>query len=124
MAVALVVDPHYGPSRCRGCGGSIVWALTDGGRRMPVDAQAVAGGELELFEEYFPDGEPVDPGVQRVRNRPADRPPSSPAWRCHWITCSARRGPRRIPRDVIEFIANALRRKWGPLFATRGGGRA
>lgn len=120
--IAVVADPQYGPSRCRGCGGSIVWALTDGGRRMPVDAQAVAGGELELFEEYFPGGEPVDPGVQRVRSRPADRPASSPAWRCHWITCSARRGPRSMPGEVVAFIARAAARKWGPLFG-RGGGQ-
>lgn len=120
--IAVVADPHYGPSRCNGCGGSIVWAATEAGRRMPVDAQAVAGGELELYAEYFAAGEPVDPGVQRVRNRPADRPANSPAWRCHWITCSARRGPRRIPADVVAFIARACGRKWGPLFARRRGG--
>lgn len=119
--IALVADPHYGPSRCNGCGGSIVWAATEAGRRMPVDAQAVAGGELELYAEFFPTGEPVDPGVQRVRTRPRGRPPSSPAWRCHWLTCSARRGPRRIPADVVAFVARACARKWGPLFATRGG---
>lgn len=116
-----VPDPHYGPSRCNGCGGSIVWAATEAGKRMPVDAQAVAGGELELYAEYFPTGEAVDPGVQRVRTRPAGRPPSSPAWRCHWLTCSARRGPRRMPADVVEFLARAMARKWGPLFSARRG---
>lgn len=121
--IAVVADPHYGPSRCGGCGASIVWALTDAGRRMPVDADPVAGGELEIFAEYFPGGEPVDPGVQRVRQRPAERPPSSPAWRSHWATCAARRGPRPMPSEVLAFIANAARRKWGPLFG-RGGGRA
>lgn len=121
MTIAVVADPHYGPSRCRACGVAIVWAQTDMGRRMPVDAEPVAGGELELFEEYFPSGDPVEPGVQRVRPRPAERPLSSPAWRGHWVTCSARRAPLRIPGDVASFIARAAALKWGPLFSRRGG---
>lgn len=28
-----------GPSKCRACGAHIVWALTDRGKRAPVDAQ-------------------------------------------------------------------------------------
>jgi hypothetical protein len=44
MTIAVVADPQYGPSRCRDCRAPILWALTDSGRRMPVDAQAVAGG--------------------------------------------------------------------------------
>lgn len=121
MTIAVVADPQFGPSRCRDCRAPIVWAMTDAGRRMPVDALAVAGGELELFAEYFPSGDEVEPGVQRVRIRPSDRPPSSPAWRGHWLTCPERRGPRRIPREILEFLARAAGRKWGPLFGHRGG---
>ncbi len=118
--IAVVADPSFGPSLCRDCQAPIVWALTDAGRRMPVDAQPVAGGELELFAEYFPGGEPVDPGVQRVRTRPAERPPSSPAWRGHWATCAARQVPVLVPFEVLEFVTRAALRKWGPLFS-RGG---
>lgn len=121
MAIAVVPDPHYGPSRCKGCHRAIVWALTEAGRRMPVDVEPVDGGEVELYAEYFPDGSPVDPGVQRVRARPADRPSSSPGWRCHFLTCSARRGPQRIPQQIADFIARARGIKWGPLFSSRGG---
>lgn len=86
-----------GPSSCRDCGAPIVWAVTDAGRRLPVDLHPDPQGSLELFTEHFPGGEPVEVGVQRVRTRPADRPPASPAWTTHWATCPARR--------------------WGPLFA-------
>lgn len=121
MTIAVVADPQFGPSRCHACGVPIVWAMTDAGRRMPVNAAPIAGGELELFAEYFPDGEPVDPGVQRVRMRPADRPPSSPAWRGHWLTCPARRALRPVPREVAAFLSRAAALKWGPLFSGQGG---
>lgn len=115
MAVELVTDPQYGPSRCRHCARPIVWALTDAGARMPVDPAPVAGGELELFAEYFTSGDPLDePPVQRVRHRPSEQPSPSPAWRNHWLTCSAvgSRTPAP-PREVLEFILRAADRKWG-----------
>lgn len=31
-------------SACRSCGDDIVWAVTETGRRMPLDAKPVAGG--------------------------------------------------------------------------------
>jgi len=116
MAVAYVRDPEFGPSRCRACGGVIVWALTESGRRLPVDAAPTPNGSLELYTEHFATGEPVDPGVQRVRRRPADRSASSPAWLPHWATCSARRPPLRIPAALADDLARVLTRKWGPLF--------
>lgn len=94
MSVRLALDPHYGPAECHACGAAIVWALTDAGARMPVNLEPDPKGTLELFTEHFPDGEPVEPGVQRVRARPADRPPSSPAWMVHFATCPARRPPK------------------------------
>lgn len=113
MTIAVVPDPEYGPTRCRGCGADIVWALTEAGRRMPVDLEPAAGGELELYTEHFPGGDPVEPGVQRVRPRPPERPPSSPAWSSHAATCTAcRRPPRSLRRrdldDVIRDYLNVL----------------
>ncbi len=121
MTIVAVTDPQYGPSRCHACRAPIVWALTEAGRRMPVDVDPVDGGELELFAEYFPSGDPVEPGVQRVRQRPLERPAGSPAWRGHWITCSARRRPLAMPGEVLAFIARAAALKWGPLFSGRKG---
>lgn len=105
-----------GPSSCRECGAPIVWAVTDSGRRLPVDLRPDPQGVLEIFTEHFPGGEPVDVGVHRVRTRPADRPASSPAWLPHWATCSARR-THHLPAELAAQIAAALDRKWGPLFA-------
>jgi hypothetical protein len=117
----VVPDPEYGPSRCRDCGNAIVWALTDSGRRLPVDFEPSPQGTLELFTEHFPDGSPVDPGVQRVRHRPSSRPPSAPAWLTHWATCPAReRKPLRnysLPADLIAKVEAARERKFGPLFS-------
>lgn len=47
--------PPVGPvSRCRSCGAPIVWAVTERGRRMPLDAQPVVAGNIEVSRR--PDG--------------------------------------------------------------------
>ncbi len=33
---------------CRSCGADIVWAITKGGKRMPVDAEPNPAGNVEL----------------------------------------------------------------------------
>ena len=113
--------PADGPSACAECGSAIIWALTEAGRRMPVDLEPRAGGRFELFAEYFPDGEPVEAGIHRVRTRPEERPASSPAWWPHWATC-ARRPRRRGWEGLRDQLRRLVERKWGPLFATRIGG--
>lgn len=35
-------------SQCRSCGADIVWALTTNGKRMPVDAEPSAEGNIRL----------------------------------------------------------------------------
>jgi len=35
-------------SRCRACDAQIVWAVTEGGRRMPVDAELRPDGNIVL----------------------------------------------------------------------------
>lgn len=122
--IALVPDPRdldagWGVSACRDCGASIVWAVTEGDRRMPVDFAPAEGGRLELYTEHFPDGSPVEPGIQRVRTRPGDRPASSPAWWAHWATCRRRgRPPRSLPAELLEQLRELMARKWGPLFGS------
>ncbi len=115
--------PAEGPAACADCGDAIVWALTEAGRQMPIDVEPRAGGRFELFAEYFPDGEPVEPGIHRVRTRPNDRPASSPAWWPHWATCSARPRRTRAWAALREQLRRLIDRKWGPLFAARTGGQ-
>lgn len=125
MPITRHRDPEYGPSRCRSCRAVIVWALTEKGARIPVDIHPARGGNLELYTEHYPDGEPVDPGVQRVRRRPLDRPPGAPAWWLHWATCSATASGPRLPAELAAQLQTLLVRRWGPLFASKPrGGRA
>jgi hypothetical protein len=35
-------------SACRSCNARIRWVKTEGGKQMPVDAELVAGGNIEL----------------------------------------------------------------------------
>lgn len=35
-------------ARCKTCGRNIVWAKTEGGKAMPLDIEAVDGGNVEL----------------------------------------------------------------------------
>ena len=84
-----------GPTKCRSCGAEIVWAVTQLGKRMPVDVAPVVGGNLVLYTEHdavtdeplFTDGG----DVQRVRVADvADRlelgQPRA-LWRSHFLTC-------------------------------------
>lgn len=85
---------------CPACQAVIIWAHTSTGRRLAVDLDPLSPGSpgdwgcgffvVELFTEYFATGELVD-GVQRVRTRPKDRPPESPAWVLHWASCAKQR---------------------------------
>jgi hypothetical protein len=45
--------------KCRSCGAEVVWAVTNAGKRMPVDAKPVADGNLLLTQ-------PAQPGVPPV----------------------------------------------------------
>lgn len=41
--------PNGDPTWCRSCGAQIFFARTEKGRRMPIDAEPVAGGNLSLI---------------------------------------------------------------------------
>lgn len=40
---------------CRSCRASIIWALTDSGKHIPLDAESVEGGNIKLITDN-PDG--------------------------------------------------------------------
>lgn len=44
-------------SRCRSCGAEIVWAITDHGRKMPLDAKPYEGGSSNGLFVLLPDAE-------------------------------------------------------------------
>lgn len=56
---------------CRSCGAPVKWVLTRKGKRMPVDAEPVEGGNIMLERETDSSGTPLaayvpsDPGVLR-----------------------------------------------------------
>lgn len=67
---------------CRSCGAEIVWTVTHKGKRMPVDAEPVEGGNIVLRR----DGETVIaeyPGKEHPSLFEADRP----RYVSHFATC-------------------------------------
>ena len=73
------------PAACRDCGARVLWAVTDSGRRTPVDPQLAIDGSLVLFFEVDGVGHPLEPEVQRVRR--AGPGYIGPRWLSHFITC-------------------------------------
>jgi hypothetical protein len=69
-------------SACRSCGAPVLWAVTDGGRRMPVDRDPAPAGNLVIADRH-PDGTPhmtvVDP-EQLLLGDP-------PRYLSHFVTC-------------------------------------
>jgi len=70
-------------STCRSCGALIVWALTEGGKRMPVDTQADPEGSLALWRA---EGEWRTKVIQSDWHGPRYRPhfatcPDAESWR-------------------------------------------
>lgn len=98
------VSPHTGPSRCRSCGESVVWAITDAGKRMPVNpTPALPGvGNLVLWFQIGLDGKPVD-GKQYVSSVPREdlfERYTGPAWQSHFATCPHASEHRKGGADV------------------------
>ena len=65
-------------STCRSCGAEVIWTVTEAGKSMPVDASAMATGNLVLEREN---------GVVRshVENMMDD--PDEPRFTSHFVTC-------------------------------------
>jgi hypothetical protein len=65
---------------CRSCSAPIVWALTERGKRMPVDAEPSADGNIVLIAPDDPRDEPVA-RIAGLADRTEER------HRSHFVTC-------------------------------------
>lgn len=83
MSMRVRAEP-FTIARCNSCDAQIVWAVTDSGKRMPVDAAPVVDGRLRLLH--------ID-GQVRVRyvqdHVVVDR------YRAHFATCPDAQSWRR-----------------------------
>lgn len=71
---------------CPRCGASVVWALTQTGRRLPLDVRPLPG--------HAPSGWVLDGPVARLAN-PARDHSALPRHQHHWVTCAGV-GARKI----------------------------
>ena len=89
----MLYGAQHGPRACRFCGASIVWALTDHDRRLPVDVAPVASGTWVLW--YSPEEEPE--AVQRASYFRTTTDAGTPLrWVSHWATCTEREAARHL----------------------------
>lgn len=68
-------------SLCSSCRASIIWAVTDNGKRMPLDVQVDLAGEFWL-EAGATKGTTIAHAVRSVA-----MPPGAPRYRSHFATC-------------------------------------
>lgn len=98
--------PSTGPgATCRSCRARIVWAITDGGRKMPVDLEPVSSegvllpearkGELVLWYEVNERGWPIGGQLVSFATLEQRRDPNVPLWRSHFATCPNSTSHRR-----------------------------
>lgn len=79
-------------ARCRSCGAGVLWAVTELGRRIPLDDQPTADGNV-VVTDHADDGTPV----VRVLTA-SDGVPSSPRrYLSHFVTCPQAKHWRRDP---------------------------
>jgi hypothetical protein len=88
--------PSTGPgARCSSCSRSIVWALTDSGRKMPVDLEPVPAallpeardGNLVLWFEVNEQGRAIGAQLVSYATDEQRRAADVPLWRAHFVTC-------------------------------------
>lgn len=75
------------------CGAAITWAVTDAGKRIPIDPEPVPNGNLILTE--------LAPGQDlRVRylRKGEDIPALAPRYQAHFVTCPEANRFRRSAR--------------------------
>lgn len=74
---------------CRSCGAPIRWVVTTSGKRMPIDPQPHANGNIvPLVDSDHPSRSPL----ALVLTAP---PVDKPAWLSHFVTCPNAAAHRR-----------------------------
>ena len=71
-------------ARCRGCHQPIIWALTEKGKRMPLDAEPSEAGDYILGPALVPGGDPV--AIRDAECQYDDKPHHLN----HWASCPER----------------------------------
>jgi hypothetical protein len=74
-------------STCRSCSAPIIWAETDAGKRIPVDADPAPDGSLDLTE--------FRPGEVHAGFVPEDQRAGLSLHRSHFSTCPDARAWRK-----------------------------
>ena len=74
--------------RCKSCAARIVWAVTELGKRMPVDADPHQAGNITLLPR--PLGAPLAHVLQRYETAE-----ERPLYRAHFVSCPNARDWRR-----------------------------
>lgn len=72
-------------SACRSCGAEVVWAVTEAGRRMPIDAQPVDGGNVILHPAER--GQSPTATVVGKQPQPSLFGDDGPRYTSHFATC-------------------------------------
>jgi hypothetical protein len=75
-------------TRCRSCGGEIVWAQTERGKRAPIDAEPNPLGDVVLRARTEPTGQgwrDVEPLA--IFGVPDEAFPDEPRHTSHFATC-------------------------------------
>lgn len=77
-------------SRCKSCDATIIWAITDHGKSMPIDAQPSANGNVELRLDHG--------GAYRAKVHAGPNGHTGQLHTSHFVTCpnaaKHRRGQR------------------------------
>ena len=72
---------------CRSCGAEVIWAVTENGKRMPVDAMPREDGNIMLT--HYPDGQIAADYVNPTLFEEWDVPAPEPRrYVSHFATCS------------------------------------
>ena len=92
------------PDFCRSCKAKVVWALTEKGKRMPVDAEPAVGGTIVL--EHTQQGKPplarVVSGeeLSTMRRQEESRGEELRLFKSHFATCPDRGKWRKKERKA------------------------
>lgn len=93
---------------CKSCSDPIIWARTEAGRRMPVDAEPVPNGNIELV------GGPVPTAIVRPGQTTAAAATGVPLRTSHFATCPrADKHRRRIDDSRRAREAKRLQQRTG-----------